>query len=175
MSLARRATGPGRVNLIGDHTDYNRGLALPIAIDLATTIEFTPTGAPGVTFFSTQHNQAITLPLDVPADAEALASLQPPWARLVAAVMATVKPEVGGVCRIVSTLPVGSGLSSSAALTTALSRVFGATGSSITLARLCQRAEHLSGVPVGMMDPLICSGGRAGKASLIDFSVLSVA
>jgi galactokinase len=175
MNLARRATGPGRVNLIGDHTDYNRGLALPIAIDLGTTVEFTPTGSPGVTFFSTQHHEAITLPLEVPADAEAIESLQPPWARLVAAVLATVKPEVGGVCRIVTTLPVGAGLSSSAALTTALSRVFGATGSSITLARLGQRAEHLSGVPVGMMDPLICSGGRAGKASLIDFSVLSVA
>ncbi|HWE68991.1 MAG TPA: galactokinase family protein [Acidimicrobiales bacterium] len=175
MSLARRATGPGRVNLIGDHTDYNRGLALPIAIDLGTTVEFTPTGSPGVTYFSTQHREAITLPLEVPADPDLLGSLQPPWARLVAAVMAIVRPEVGGVCRIVTTLPVGAGLSSSAALTTALARIFGATGSAITLARLCQRAENLSGVPVGMMDPLVCSGGKAGKASLIDFSILSVA
>jgi galactokinase len=175
MSLARRATGPGRVNLIGDHTDYNRGLALPIAIDLGTTVEFTPTGSPGITFFSTLHPEAVTLPLDVPADPDALGDLEPPWARLVGAVMALVRPEVGGMCRIITTLPVGSGLSSSAALATALARVFGVTGTSISLARLCQRAEHLSGVPVGMMDPLVCSGARAGKASLIDFSILSVA
>ena len=174
MGLARRATGPGRVNLIGDHTDYNRGLALPIAIDLGTTVEFTPTGSPHITFFSTLHSDGITLPLEVPPDPEVLGALEPPWARLVGAVLALVRPETGGVCRIMTTLPVGSGLSSSAALATALARVFGATGSSITLARLCQRAEHLCGVPVGMMDPLICSGGKAGKASLIDFSVLSV-
>jgi galactokinase len=175
MGLARRATGPGRVNLVGDHTDYNRGLALPIAIDLRTTVEFTPTGSPHLAFFSTLHRDGITLPLEVPADSEALAGLEPPWARLVGAVLALVKPETGGVCRIMTNLPVGSGLASSAALATALARVFGATGSAITLARLCQRAEHLCGVPVGMMDPLVCSGGKAGKASLIDFSVLSVA
>ncbi|HEV3264281.1 MAG TPA: galactokinase family protein [Acidimicrobiales bacterium] len=174
MTLARRATGPGRVNLIGDHTDYNRGLALPIAIDLGTTVEFTPTGSPGVTFFSTLHREGITLPVEVPADPEVLSALEPPWARLVGAVMSMVRPETGGVCRIMSSLPVGSGLSSSAALATALARVFGATGSSITVARLCQRAENLSGVPVGMMDPLVCAGGRAGNASLIDFSILSV-
>ncbi len=173
-SLARRATGPGRVNLIGDHTDYNRGLALPIAIDLGTTVEFTPTGSAAVTFFSTLYREGITIPLDVPSDPEILKALEPPWARLVGAVMSMVRPETGGICRIATCLPVGAGLSSSAALATALARVFGATGSSITVARLCQRAENLSGVPVGMMDPLVCAGGRAGNASLIDFSILSV-
>jgi len=174
MSLARRATGPGRVNLIGDHTDYNRGLALPIAIDLGTTVEFTPTGSSGITFFSTLHRQGITLPLGLPPDPEVVGTLEPSWARLVAGVIATVGPEIGGVCRIVTTLPVGAGLSSSAALATALAKVFGATGSPMAVAKLCQRAENLSGVPVGIMDPLVCAGGWAGSASLIDFSTLSV-
>src|SRR5665647_429684 len=174
MSLARRATGPGRVNLIGDHTDYNRGLALPIAIDLGTTVEFTPTGSSGITFFSTLHRQGITLPLGLPPDPEVVGTLEPSWARLVAGVIATVGPEIGGVCRIVTTLPVGAGLSSSAALATALAKVFGATGSPMAVAKLCQQAENLSGVPVGIMDPLVCAGGWAGSASLIDFSTLSV-
>ena len=45
MPLVRRAIGPGRVNLIGDHTDYNQGLALPMAIELGVTVEFTPSDA----------------------------------------------------------------------------------------------------------------------------------
>src|ERR1035437_1597660 len=142
MSLARRATGPGRVNLIGDHTDYNRGLALPIAIDLGTTVEFTPTGSSGITFFSTLHRQGVTLPLGLPPDPEVVGTLEPSWARLVAGVIATVRPEIGGVCRIATTLPVGAGLSSSAALATALAKVFGATGSPVAVAELCQQAEN---------------------------------
>jgi galactokinase len=74
---------------------------------------------------------------------------------------------------IETTLPIGSGLSSSAALCVALAEVFGFSGSAAAIARLCQRAEHLSGVPVGAMDPLICAGGHRGRALLIDFATLT--
>lgn len=174
MTLAQRATGPGRVNLIGDHTDYNQGLALPIAIDLGTTVEFTPTGSSLLTIFSTLYTQPVCLPIDLPSDPEVVGALQPPWARLIGGVIAAVRPPRGGLMRIETTLPVGSGLSSSAALVGALSSVFGANGSPEAVARLCQQAENLAGIPVGIMDPLACIAARAGHASLIDFSDLSV-
>ncbi len=71
-----------------------------------------------------------------------------------------------------STLPLGSGLSSSAALSVALAIVFDAAPPGTSpddLARLCQEAEHRIGVPIGLMDPLVSAGGRAGHAMLIDF------
>ena len=71
----------------------------------------------------------MTLPLDGSADPEALALLEPSWARLVAAMVALARPEWGGSLQIRTTLPVGSGLSSSAALSVALAEVFGVSGS----------------------------------------------
>jgi len=56
----------------------------------------------------------------------------------------------------------------------ALAEVFGVTGDPAVIARLCQEAEHRSGVPVGAMDPLVCAGGRRGYAMLIDFSSLDI-
>ncbi len=173
MILARRVTAPGRVNLIGDHTDYNQGVALPVAIDLGTTAEFTPNGSSLLTFFSTHYPQGISLRRDLPLDPSVLSTLEPPWARLVGAVIAIVGVESGGIGRIETTIPIGAGLSSSASLMVALAGVLGATGSARTIARLCQQAENFSGVPVGIMDPLVSAGGRAGHGMLIDFSDLS--
>ena len=169
MSLTRRATGPGRVNLIGDHTDYNQGLALPIAIGLGVTVEFTPTDQPPLSVTSTAFGPTISLPLDLRADT-ALSRLEPPWARLIGAVFAMARPGTGGDLRIDATLPIGSGLSSSAAVAVAMAEVFGVAGSAADIARLCQEAERRSGVPVGAMDPLVCAGGRKGHALLMDFS-----
>jgi galactokinase len=78
------------------------------------------------------------------------------------------RPESGGSIHVGSTLPLGSGLSSSAALAVALSEAFGVDGTPLVVARLCQAAEHRIGVPVGIMDPLVCAGGRAGHALWID-------
>ena len=169
----RRATGPGRVNLIGDHTDYNQGLALPMAIGLGVTVRFTPMPGPRIVVMSTAFGPAIELPAELSADAAAVAAIEPPWARLIAAMIAVAPPRAGGTLHIDATLPIGSGLASSAALSVALAEVFGVLGSPEDMARLCQRAEHLSGVPVGTMDPLICAGGRRGHALLIDFSTLA--
>jgi galactokinase len=169
----RRATGPGRVNLIGDHTDYNRGVALPMAIGLGVTVSFTPSDRSDILVTSDEFGPGVELPLDLSPDDEAIGSLTPPWTRLIGAMLALARPDSGGALHIGSTLPVGSGLSSSAALSVALAEVFGVTGPPTVIARLCQEAEHLTGVPVGAMDPLVCAGGLHGHALLIDFSTLS--
>jgi galactokinase len=169
----RRATGPGRVNLIGDHTDYCEGLALPMAIDLGTTAEFTPAPGPALTVTSTAFEATVELPVDLASDAATIGALEPAWARLIGAMLALARPETGGTLALDSTLPLGAGLSSSAALCVALAEVFGVSGGPTDIARLCQTAEHRTGVPVGAMDPLVCAGGRAGHALLIDFADLS--
>jgi galactokinase len=173
MPEVRRATGRGRVNLIGDHTDYNLGLALPMAIELGVTVEFVASADSHVAVTSTAFGPTVRLPVDLPADGATLAALEPPWARLIGAMIATARPDTGGTMTIDTNLPIGSGLSSSAALCVAAAEVFGVGGSAEAVAGLCQRAEHLAGVPVGMMDPLICLLGQRGRALLIDFSTLA--
>ncbi len=167
MREVRHATGPGRVNLIGDHTDYNLGLALPIAIDLGVRVELLPTDRPVLDVVSTTFGEA-RLDLAPLGEPGVVGSIEPAWLRLVAgAIVASGRPT-GGALRIDGDLPVGAGLSSSAALCTALDEVVCGSGSVLEVARRCQQAEHLAGVPVGMLDPLVCAGGRRGCALLVD-------
>jgi galactokinase len=145
-----RAYSPGRVNLMGDHTDYTGGFALPMAIDLGTTVELVRDG-PG---------------MEVTTDAPA----KPGWSRYVTAVMAEmgIEPPVRG--HVSTSLPLGAGLSSSAALEVATALALGHAGPVMELAQLCQRAETAgSGVPCGLMDQLSCAAGKEGSGLLIDF------
>lgn len=164
MPRAVRAVGPGRVNLIGDHTDTTGGLVLPMAIDLATTI----TGARGgeqVVLASAAEPEVAVVPLDV----DEPAAIEPAWARYVAGVVAELRPSVGFTGEVQTTLPVGAGLSSSAALEVAVALALGFDGRPRPLARLAQRAEQrASGVPCGIMDQLASAAGVAGHALLID-------
>ena len=162
-------TGPGRVNLIGDHTDYNQGLALPMAIGLGVTVTYSPTTDDTVTVTSDAYPGTRAV-VPVGLDAGLVRTIEPAWARLVAAVVLLARPEAGGVLHLTSTVPRGSGLSSSAALCVALVDAFGIDGDARVVAGLCQEAEHRIGVPVGLMDPLVCAGGRAGNALRIDFA-----
>ena len=170
IAVMVRAFAPGRVNLIGDHTDYTGGWALPMAIELGTTVEV-ERGGPRVELTSSEEPAPAVVDLDV-ADP---AAVEPPWARYVAGVVAVVKPGTGAVGTVTTTLPVGGGLSSSAALEVAVALALGFEGTPHELALACQEAEHLAvGVPSGVMDQLASAEGIAGHALLMDFAALEV-
>ncbi|MFP4512995.1 MAG: galactokinase [Acidimicrobiales bacterium] len=158
------AHAPGRVNLIGDHTDHTGGLVLPMAIDLGVTVQGRP-GGDRVELVSDLDPAPAVVPLEV-ADPS---RVRPEWARYVAGVVAELAPATGFRGRVTSTVPLGAGLSSSAALSVAVALALGATGDPVEVARLCQRAEQRStGVPCGLMDQLVCVAGVPGAALLID-------
>jgi galactokinase len=170
-----RAYSPGRVNLMGDHTDYNEGLALPMAIDRGTTVRFEADDSRRVVLRSSGEPDLADVDVHFPLDPDQLSALQPRWARLVAAMVAVTRPSGGGVGRVETTLPVGAGLSSSAALEVALALAFGFEATPVVMARTCQRAEQAAtGAPTGIMDQLAVAGGVEGCALLIDFSDLAV-
>lgn len=167
-----RAMAPGRVNLIGDHTDHTGGLVLPMAIDLATTVTGVRTGN-RVVLRSADEPEPAVVPLDVGDPTR----VSPPWARYVAGVVAELRPTEGFEGTVSTTVPIGAGLSSSAALEVAVALVLGADGADVlALAQLGRRAEQrASGVPCGIMDQLASVAGRDGHALLIDCHALTVA
>jgi galactokinase len=164
------AWAPGRVNLIGDHTDHTGGWCFPIAIERGVAVTGTR-GGDRVRLVSDTEEAVVDLGLDV-ADPS---SVEPPWGRYVAGVVAQLRPSSGVDARITSTLPVGVGLSSSAALEVAVALALGADPSAVVaLARLCQAAEHAArGVPTGLLDQLASIGGVAGCGLLIDCTALT--
>ena len=166
-----RAHAPGRVNLIGDHTDYAGGLALPMAIDLGTTIA----GRRGGTVLELRSEQFdTTMCVPVPVTGP-ITSIEPAWSRYVAAVAGELGSSIGLTGTITSTLPLGAGLSSSASLELAGALALGFEGTPMELALLAQRAEHRAvGVPCGLLDQLSCAFGREGHALLIDFATLDI-
>ena len=170
---------PGRVNLIGDHTDYTGGLVMPMTLDTRTTV----TGQANTSRFwnLVSHDDPDSLSIALPI--EDLGSIQPRWGRYVAGVLfelAQLGIDVPGFTgEINTTLPIGSGLSSSAALEVAIARVAldisNRRMSDTDIALLCQRAEHIaSGVPCGIMDQLCVAIGRPNTATLIDCHSLDV-
>jgi galactokinase len=167
-----RAVAPGRVNLIGDHTDHTGGWVLPAAIDLATTVEGHHVDEPVVELRS--DGAGGTARFDLPV--EDATAVTPEWGRYVAGVAALLGRRRGFVGTVRSTVPIGGGLSSSAALLVGSALALGAEDSDpIGLATLCQRAEQSAvGVPCGVMDHLASISGRAGHALLIDTSELTV-
>jgi galactokinase len=169
--LPRRiAWAPGRVNLMGDHTDHSGGLVLPAAVALGTTVQG-DVGGDAVVLASTAEAMPAVVPLDV-ADPS---TVQPEWARYVAGVVSELRPATGFRGTVSSTLPIGAGLSSSASLEVAVALALGWEGDEVELARLCQRAEQVaSGVPCGIMDQLASSAGRSGHALRIDCTTLEV-
>ena len=170
---------PGRVNLIGDHTDYTGGLVMPMTLHAHTTV----TGQANTSRVWNLVSHDDPDPLSIALPIEDPGSIQPRWGRYVAGVLfelAQLGIDVPGFTgEINTTLPIGSGLSSSAALEVAIARVAldisNRRMSDTDIALLCQRAEHIaSGVPCGIMDQLCVAIGRPNTATLIDCHSLDV-
>ncbi len=166
------ASAPGRVNLIGEHTDYNDGFVLPMAIEHRTAIAASLTNDEIVTLHSLTTGDVATFEIN-----DELKSGVPDWSNYVRGVIAgfqKLKLRVKGFNAVIdSNVPLGSGLSSSAALEVATATLLEAmTGLSlgpVNKALLCQRAEHeFAGVPCGIMDQFISAMGRKNHLLLID-------
>ncbi|MEI8041594.1 MAG: galactokinase [Verrucomicrobiota bacterium] len=163
---------PGRVNLIGEHTDYNDGFALPMAIERYTLIAGGPNARREVTLHSVTTGE--TANFSVRAGIE---RGQPAWSNYVRGVIACF-PHKGGKptgfdAVIDSTLPYGGGLASSAALEVATATLLEVmnqrTLDPLEKALLCQRAEHeFAGVPCGIMDQFTSILARENQALLLD-------
>lgn len=172
-----RYAAPGRINLIGEHTDYNLGFALPIALPRRTTVTFTPDGGDAITVTSDRADAAVRIPLTTaPGDLGG-------WASYVAGVMWALgqagHPVPGGAMSITSDVEMGSGLSSSAALECAvlgaITSVAGVALDRKDQARLAQRAENeYVGAPTGLLDQLSAVFGEPSSALLIDFRDVTV-
>ena len=162
---------PGRVNLIGDHTDYTGGLVLPMAIDRYTTISGTRTPS---TIRLRSQNEPETVKFELPISSPE--KVTPSWGRYVAGVAAEMQNRAHGFDGEIScTIPIGAGLSSSAALEVATALALGDTSTPVERAKLCQRAEHRAvGVPCGIMDQLTVTSGIRDHALLIDCHELTI-
>ncbi|MBB0245020.1 galactokinase [Streptomyces alkaliphilus] len=164
---------PGRVNLIGEHTDYNDGFVMPLALPHTTTVAAAPRGDGVLALYSADlPGPVAVLPLE-----DLTPGAVPGWTGYPAGVLWALRDaghEVGGASLCVtSTVPTGAGLSSSAALEVAsamaLCELYGAVPDGQRLARIAQRAENaFVGVPCGIMDQMASACCTAGHLLHLD-------
>jgi galactokinase len=171
---------PGRVNLIGDHTDYHDGFVLPMAVDRDCVIGFAACDDGRVRVRSLDLEG--TVDLDA-AGGDVSETVDPPWGRFVAGALDALadrgRAAVGMDAAVASTVPVGSGLSSSSALSVALTLALADVAGLELDARQAAQAAldsevRATGVPGGLMDQLTALLGRRDHALLIDCRALSV-
>ncbi len=177
MSTSVTAFAPGRVNLIGEHTDYNDGLALAFAVRAGVSVRATARPGEQMEVSARDLNERDSFPTRAPAGADG-------WRAYVRGAVAELhrhghEPPSAHL-EISSDLPRGAGMSSSAALTIAVCLALLALAGAEQppepeLARICQRAEHeWAGAETGLLDQLASLHGRAGHVLLIDFQTLAV-
>ena len=172
--IATRA--PGRVNLIGEHIDYNGGHVLPMAIDFAVEVAISPRGDDTFHMYAAEFDEAYVGARRTEREDGQF------WANYVFGVIAEFVGAGHGVpgldVAIVGDVPRGSGLSSSAAIEVAvawaLRELTGSEMSRMEIALLCQRAENVFvGVNCGIMDQAISACGEKGHALLLDCNALT--
>ncbi|KAM9208309.1 galactokinase isoform 2-T2 [Dugong dugon] len=183
-------SAPGRVNLIGEHTDYNQGLVLPMALELVTVLVGSPRTDRLVSLLTTSEDadEPRRLQFPLPTAQRSLEPGTPRWANYIKGVIQhyPAAPLPGFNAVVVSSVPLGGGLSSSASLEVAMYTFLqqlcpgpqpphytppcaADSGKIATRAQVCQQAEHsFAGVPCGIMDQLIALMGQKGHALLID-------
>jgi len=175
---AHIARAPGRVNLLGEHVDYNDGFVLPAAIDRATYIVFSPASTPHSTLVAVDLNQQASFsPQAIPSKTQTDSSPLPDWAHYPAGIMWTLleeslsAPAMNAV--YASDVPRGSGLSSSASVEMAFMIAWQTIGGwalpPMQLALLAQKAENqYVGVNSGIMDQFASACGMENKLLLLD-------
>jgi galactokinase len=169
---------PGRVNLIGEHVDYNGGIVLPVAIDRAAWVAASLSRDAWTTLEGVDVGETVRFASDgLAAKLDVDGARLPSWAWYPAAVAWVLREhqrEAAPVdAALASDVPIGAGLSSSAAIEVAFVRLWHALGSwqasDLELARLCQQSENAYvGVACGLMDPFTSLHGRRGYALLLD-------
>ncbi|HEY5027509.1 MAG TPA: galactokinase family protein, partial [Candidatus Angelobacter sp.] len=171
-STAKVYRAPGRVNLIGEHTDYNEGFVLPAAIGFSCWVAIAPRSDRKLTLYSENFNESVEADLDnlkVHATGK--------WADYPLGVAWALEQAGYRLCGanlyILGQVPLGAGLSSSAALEVsagfALMHLAKHSIPLNELALLCQRAENeFVGARCGIMDQFVSCHGRAGSAMLLD-------
>jgi galactokinase len=169
---ARAFRAPGRVNLIGEHTDYNDGFVMPAAIGFSTFVTVAAREDRRLQIFSQNFSEEIEFNLDTP-NPEARRH----WSDYVIGVAVTLQRAgydlKGATLRVRGEVPIGSGLSSSAAIEVATALALLSTSEQtsdlLTIAKLCQRAENeFIGLRCGIMDQFVSCMGEEGKALLLD-------
>jgi galactokinase len=166
------SSAPGRVNLIGEHTDYNDGFVMPAALEFATRVAAAPRDDRRLRVYSMTMNETRDFDLDAPG-----ATGRHDWSDYVFGVAVMLERsgrKLAGADLVVSTdVPLGSGLSSSAALEVGTAHALLAASKlpfePVAAAKICQRAENdYVGMRCGIMDQYVSACGVAGNALLID-------
>jgi galactokinase len=168
----RTFRAPGRVNLIGEHTDYNDGFVMPAALDFSTFITLQPRNDSRLRFYSDSFGESVEVDLH-----STLPARRGHWSDYPVGVAVTLKRAGydlrGADLTIKGNVPLGAGLSSSASIEVATACALSAN-SNLTierteLARLCQKAENdFVGARVGIMDQFVSLFGQARTALLLD-------
>ena len=167
-----RAYAPGRINIIGEHTDYNDGFVLPAAVNKKITVSIQKNGSPGQC-----HVTAANLDEHYSFNLKDFAPLPSGWQNYIMGVVHELQ-QLGGkiegfTCSFEGNVPIGGGMSSSAALECslgyALNELFQLGFNQAQLIYACQRAEHnFVGIKCGIMDQFASMMGKKGQAILLD-------